>query len=577
MEYPGGDMAHQLRWSTLATVCLGLVLALVQPGMAQKSLSVAELLRNGDFEGGFYPFGSGYVGDYWVPYDQKLGPSPPQFLRSTLHKHDGLASQQIWSDNVPWYAGILQTTLLNSASGVRILAGRRYTVHVWVYSIYAGASSAVQDDKILKRVGIHPGGGVDPKSTDIVWTPWHGQDKTWVQINAAVEAQGDRLTVFVEAKDEKSGGQDQLYVDDVWLEEEGAPTPTRTRTPTRTPTKTPLHTATPTPTATPAIAAAWTLPVGDRPQGIAVVPEANRFFVANSGSDTVSSLEGFLGWRHIQLPSDGEQPGNLAVDPGRCRIYVTNRASNNVTVINTCGNQRVASVPLGTNQEPEGIGVVGATNAVYVANSGADTVAIIDGATLTVGPRLPTGPRPGQIAVDPATQRVFVTVRGNVPATVGALLVIDDHTRSVVQTISLESIDAAAEPAGLSVNPLTHEVFVSLRGGRLVAVDGQSLEIARVVAPPEAVGLDAVAVNPASNHVFVSSSTGNRVFVFDADEARWVTTVAVGEGWPRGIAANTLTGQVMVSNPSDDTVTVIQDHGLYQPFRRFLPITIITF
>ncbi|MBM4431661.1 MAG: hypothetical protein FJ026_15155, partial [Chloroflexi bacterium] len=232
------------RFVPVVLLVVSLVLAGTGLGLAQQGRLLSALLLNGDFEGGFYVYGSGYVAQYWTPYDYGIGSSPPQFLRSTLYKKDGEASQQIWSDRMSWYAGILQTTLLGSPGGIRIQAGKKYTVHVWTYSIYGGASSAVQNDKILKRVGIHPAGGVDPKSSAVIWTPWHGQDKVWVQINAAAEATGDRLTVFIEAKNESSGGQDQLYIDGVWLEEEGAPTPTRTRTSTPTPTRTPRPTAT---------------------------------------------------------------------------------------------------------------------------------------------------------------------------------------------------------------------------------------------------------------------------------------------------------------------------------------------
>jgi len=309
---------HKNRGSSAVLMALLFALAATFPGIARQGRLLVALLQNGDFEGDFYPYGSGYVAEYWVPYDLNSGASPPQYLRSTTHRHDGLASQQIWADAMPWYSGIMQTTLLTSQSRARIQAGKRYTVHVWVHSIYGGSDGPIQHDRILKRVGIHPMGGIDPKALQIVWTPWHGQDRMWVQINAAVEAGGDRLTVFVEAEDEESGGQDQLYIDGIWLEEDGVPTPTRTTTQTPTATRTPEATETLAPTATPAIAVLRTLSIGIRPQGVGCLPRANRFFVANHGDDTVSSLEGFFGWRHTTLPSEGHRPSGVAVDPERC-------------------------------------------------------------------------------------------------------------------------------------------------------------------------------------------------------------------------------------------------------------------
>lgn len=558
-------MANKLRYLMVLMVAACLVLLCIHSGMAQQAHSLSALILNGDFEGDFYPYGAGYVAQYWIPYDFGLA-SPPQYLRSTLHKYEGQASQMIWADAVPWYAGIMQTTVLTSGQGtVRIQAGKRYVVHVWVYSIYGGATAPVQHDKLNKRVGIHPAGGVNPKSSDIVWTPWHGQDKTWVQINAAVEAKADRLTIFIEAYDPKSGGQDQLYIDHVVLEEEGAPPPTAT------PTKTPLPTATPTPTATPAIAVLRTIPVGHQPQGIAVQPNTNRFFVANSGDNTMSSLEGFLGWRHTRFNSGGQHPNNVAVDAEQCRLYVANAATNNVAVFNICMNRLIGSVFLGDRQSPSGIAVMTTTNTIYVANAIANSVSLIDGDTLTVTKTIALGPLPGQIAANPCTNKVYVTNRGYPPSDVGGVTVIDASAQSVRKIIALYE---APEPYGVAVNPLTNRVYVASASGALVVIDGATDEVIRVVPSPGHSGLDVVTVNPASNNVFATSTTGNMMFVYDADAGGWLYTLPVGSGRYRGIAANPLTYDIVVSNPAEDSVSVIRDFGFYQPYRLQLPLVI---
>jgi len=547
----------------LLTVCAALTI--INPGMAQKGTILSELILNGDFEGEFYLYGSGQVAQHWVPYD--LGPYMPQYLRSTLHKYEGEASQMIWADRVPWYAGIMQTTALTSQGGARIQAGKRYTVHVWVYSIYGGAGSPVQEGKLNKRVGIHPKGGTDPLSSEIVWTPWHGQDKEWVQINATVEAKGNRLTIFIEADDPETGGQDQVYIDNVWLEEEGAPPPTAT------PTETPLPTATPTATATPAITVLRSIDVGRQPQGIAVLPSTDRFFVANSGEDTVSRLEGFLNWRHTKFSSGGQGPSNVAMDPDRCRMYVANTAESSVAVFNVCTSQQIKSISLGGGQSPKGIAVLTTTNTIYVAQAASHSVAVIDGDALAVVRTIDVGQVPEQVAANPHTNKVYVTNRGYSPENTGSVTVIDATTYSA-KTIDLSYTAAkpAPGPYGVAVNPVTNRVYVASTSGKLVIIDGDSDEVIDVISPPIPTGLDGVAVNPASNNVFVSSGTANKVFVYDADLGRWTYTLTVGTGLFRGIAVNPLTYHVLVSNTGDDTVSVIRDFGQYQPFKIWIPI-----
>jgi YVTN family beta-propeller protein len=568
-------MEKRQLWVVLLLMLCLTVLTL-SPGMAlpsaaarpEQASALAALILNGDFEGDFYVYGSGQVAQYWVPYSLVSG--SPQFLRSTQYPHSGAGSQQIWSDNVPWYAGIQQTTVVASASSgaVHIQAGNQYTVHVWVYSIYGGANSAVQNDKISKRVGIHPAGGISPLSSEVVWTPWHGQDKVWTQINAAVTATGNRLTVFIEASDPSSGGQDQFYIDDVWLEEEGAATPTRT------PTGTPVPTATPIPTATPPVILRQTIQVGAQPQGVAVVPQMDRFFVANTGADSITSLEGFLNWRATSMPSGGNSPTNVAVDEERCRLYVVNTASNSMAVLNACTSGLLNTVPLGEGQAPAAVAVLTTTNQIYVANTATDSVSVIDADTLTTSTTIAVGPVPGQIATNARTNKVYVTFRGSLSDNRSGVTVIDANTQLVRTTIGLSYSDQipAPGPYGVSVNPITNRAYVATESGKMVIIDGASDTVIAAVPPPVPSGLGSVAVNPTTNHIFVSSASGNTLFTYDADEERWLSPLSVGTGLFRGIAVNPLSYDIVVSNPGDDTVSILRDSGAYQPFRIWIPI-----
>jgi YVTN family beta-propeller protein len=569
-------MDRRQLWVVLLLI-LCLTLLTISPSVAQPSAAarpgqasaLAGLILNGDFEGDFYVYGAGQVAEYWVPYDLSLG-SAPQFLRSTLHPHQGAASQQIWADNVPWYAGIQQTTVVASASSgaASIQAGIKYTVHVWVYSIYGGAGGAVQNDKINKRVGIHPSGGVSPLSSEVVWTPWHGQDKVWTQINAAVTATGNRLTIFIEAKDPSSAGQDQLYIDDVWLEEEGGATPTPTRT------MTPVPTATPVSTATPPVSVRQTIPVGAQPQGVAVVPQMNRFFVANSGADTITSLEGFLNWRNTSMPSGGDSPTNVAVDEQRCLLYVVNTASSSMAVLNACTSGLLDTVPLGAGRAPGAVAVLTTTKHIYVANTATNSVSVINADTLSTATTIAVGPMPGQIATNARTNRVYVTFRGSPSDNRSGVTVIDANTLGVRTTIGLSYGDQipAPGPYGVSVNPITNRVYVATESGKMVIIDGASDTVVAALPPPVTGGLGSVAVNPTTNHVFISSASGNTLFVYDADDGRWLSPLSVGTGLYRGIAVNPLSYDIVVSNPGDDTVSVLRDSGAYQPFRLWVPI-----
>ena len=316
-----------------------------------------------------------------------------------------------------------------------------------------------------------------------------------------------------------------------------------------------------------------TLPVGRQPQGVAVLYGLNRFFVANSGEDTITSLDGFLNWRKTQLPSGGDRPTSLAADPDQCRLYVVNTASNSMSVFNSCSNRHIDEVALPEGAAPGAVAVLTSTNTIYVANTALNSVTLINGDTLAAIKTMQVGPVPGQIAVNPRTNRVYLTFRGYPADNAGGIAIIDGVTQTVVKTINLSYNDQVPAPApyGVAVNSVTDRIYVATTSGKLVVLDGSTDSVIATLSPPVVSGLDAVAVNPRTNNVFVCSATGNVVYVYDADEGRWALTLGVGAGLFRGIAVNPLTNQVVVSNTGEDSVSIIRDFGEYQPFRAWLP------
>jgi len=565
-------MVNRMRVLVILALALCLGLTLIHPGVAQRGASLSALILNGDFEGAFLAYGdNGAVAQYWQAYDLSSPGGAPQFKRSTWILLHGQASQMFWKDHGLYNAGIMQVIGgAASPAGVRITANRTFTAHVWMYSVYEGASAAKQPGKILKRIGIDPYGGTNPQSSSVIWTPetLYGQDKEWVRLDCKVEARASQITLFIEGKNLTIGGQDQVFLDDVTLDEEGVSPATPT----------PQWTATPTPTPTPMIDVVRTVSVGHQPKGIAVMPELNRFLVANSGDNSVSRLEGFLDWRQSSFSSNGERPSGVATDPDRCLLYVSNTGSNSVSVFNVCGsaNQPAGTIALGEGRRPDGIAVLTTTNTIYVANAGANSVSVINGATLAVSKEIQVGPLPGQIAVNPKTNKVYVTSRGYPAENDGSVAVIDGNTQNVLKTIGLSYSDPvpAPEAYGVAVNPATNRVYVATASGKLVIIDGASDNVLRAITPPNAVGLSSVAVNPRSNNVYVASAAGNLVFVYDAGYGRWLRTLTIGGGQIGGIAVNPLTFHVLVSNTGQNTVSVIRDYGWYQPYRIFLPITI---
>jgi len=100
------------------------------------------------------------------------------------------------------------------------------------------------------RIGIDTAGGVDALNPDIAWSPEQNAYDAWHLFQVEAVARNSTVTVFVYAYPEYRSQDNNVYVDDAYLQVL-APPPTATRRPTSTPLPTETYTATPVPSNTP--------------------------------------------------------------------------------------------------------------------------------------------------------------------------------------------------------------------------------------------------------------------------------------------------------------------------------------
>ena len=202
------------------------------------------LVYNGDFEGAFVSReGLGEVADGWAPFVEAGG--VPQFLKGT-RKAKGRKSQRIWSDYVPFRAGIYQRV-------VGVTPGETYIARAQVLSIFGEGDTAIQGLNMGKQIGLDPQGGDDPSSPDVIWSDVNWEDRAWQEGEQAlwVSATGGAgvITLFIRVNNAYGGHNDLFYIDEVSLYS-FEPIPTTTQTPSPTATATPTSTSLPSPTLT---------------------------------------------------------------------------------------------------------------------------------------------------------------------------------------------------------------------------------------------------------------------------------------------------------------------------------------
>lgn len=134
-------------------------------------------------------------------------------------------------------------------------------------------------------------------------------------------------------------------------------------------------------------------------------------YVTNSDDDTVSVIS--LATRQVIATINvGDYPLGVAVTPDAQRVYVTNWLSNSVSVIDATVGGVVTTITQGIGVSPGAIAVSPDGNRVYVANyneGGNGSISVIDTETnKVVGTPVSTSPKPYALACHPVRDELWV-------------------------------------------------------------------------------------------------------------------------------------------------------------------------
>jgi YVTN family beta-propeller protein len=237
--------------------------------------------------------------------------------------------------------------------------------------------------------------------------------------------------------------------------------------------------------------------VGSGPTGIALDGATHTVYTSNFNDATVSPMNA-ASCNATTTSGCGAQPAGslrtgggtswVTVDPATDTIYTPNSYTNTVSVLNgaacnatiTAGCTRYpATVPVGGY--PSEPAVDDATHTVYVTNSADGTVSVIKSAacnaTITAGclksvvATLPVGSNPQYLAVDQATDTVYVPNEND-----NTVSVIDGKTCNATVTSGCGQtppvIAVPGIPLVIAVNELTDSVYVGTGAGTVAVING---------------------------------------------------------------------------------------------------------
>lgn len=273
----------------------------------------------------------------------------------------------------------------------------------------------------------------------------------------------------------------------------------------------------------------------------------------------------------VATASVGKEPSGVAVDPVTHTVYVANRSDSTVSVIDGSTHAVTATVPLDTRgggamrrffrtpPSPTGIAVDPNTRALYVANAGDSTLAVIDESTHDIIATVPVGVGPVsytagflslKVAVDSGTHTVYVTHNGR-----KTVSVIDGSTHGAIATVTV-----AEDPDDVAVNPDTHTAYVVsssplIREDTVSVIDGTTHAVIATL-PVGKSRHHSVAVDAETNTIYVTNGEENTVSVIDGLTHNVTAAIPVGKP-AGGVAVDAGLRTVYVAHPSDATLSII--------------------
>ncbi|HTG80491.1 MAG TPA: CFI-box-CTERM domain-containing protein [Geobacteraceae bacterium] len=262
----------------------------------------------------------------------------------------------------------------------------------------------------------------------------------------------------------------------------------------------------------------------------------------------------------------GTRPEGVAVNPDGRRAYVTNSGDGTVSMINTATRQVMVSTLVGTGTTVQGIVASpdgrrvyancydGATGKRWIAVLHGTTAALLDTVPVGTAQPAPLGPNPQGIAITPDGRFLFVA--GNFDG--GAVTLVDIAAR---QAVAESALGGGSVPAGIAVHPDGTTAYLAFAGSNVIQVyDIAGRSVTATI--PTGASPAGIAVTPDGTRVFVANTQGNSVTVIAASTRQVVTTLLAGVSAPLGIAASPEGNRVYAVNGGDGTVSAFRTSDL---------------
>jgi YVTN family beta-propeller protein len=212
---------------------------------------------------------------------------------------------------------------------------------------------------------------------------------------------------------------------------------------------------------------AATIPIGGEPRAVALSVDARYAYVTQSARDVVAVVDAGSHTVTTTIPT-GAKPAGLLLDTTTtaARLLVANSGADTVSVLDPDARKSVATIQVG--QHPTAVAVAGPANELpnagkpeyYVTNSDADSVSVIDATSLKVVATVPLSGDPISVMIPQSGGVAYVGMRS------GAIVAIRLVDRTPLGTL----FQLKGAPGQMDYNAISGSIYVPDPSGNAVQV-----------------------------------------------------------------------------------------------------------
>ncbi len=267
-----------------------------------------------------------------------------------------------------------------------------------------------------------------------------------------------------------------------------------------------------------------------------------KAYVTNEADNDVLVFDR-LNWSVLGRIEVGEAPRGIIISNDKSKLYVANSGSNSISVIDTIKNQVTETIFLGLGIEPEGIAITPDGRKIITANKKSNNVSIIDTYSNRIIDHINVGQSPSRISIGPWGEEVYVTNSESNDITI------------INWKYDIHTINVQSEPIGIKGSKDGDKLFVACRDSdALIMIDTERDRIYNTITAEG--GPTDIIMDEQRGRIYVANYWSNNISVFIESLEIKETAIPAGKN-PISMAIDNSRELLYIVNHGDNTISVV--------------------